>query len=149
MCMTFMLILALGMGSVSVMTIDRLTGEHEAENLNRVAENQRAVINTQLIHAEDVTKFVANEVKLQVAAAPGMPDKEMREFLSRSAKQAFQNAVGNMDVVCSYYVYYADELNGSEENLWRVRPAEGEDFEDRPLGLVSSYAADDAAHTSW
>ncbi|WP_173442942.1 diguanylate cyclase [Selenomonas ruminantium] len=149
MCMTFMLILALGMGSVSVMTIDRLTGEHEAENLNRVAENQRAVINTQLIHAEDVTKFVANEVKLQVAAAPGLPDKEMREFLSRSAKQAFQNAVGNMDVVCSYYVYYADELNGSEENLWRVRPAEGEDFEDRPLGLVSSYAADDAAHTSW
>ena len=146
MCMTFMLILALGMGSVSVMTIDRLTGEHEAENLNRIAENQRAIINTQLIHAEDITKFVAHEVKLQIAAAPGRPDKEMRQFLSHSAKQAFQNAVGNMDIVCSYYVYYVDDINGNEGNLWRVRPAEGEDFEDRLLRPVSAY---DEAHINW
>ncbi len=148
-CFFSMLILALGMGAISIMTIDRLTGEHEAETLNRIAETQREVINTQLIHAEDVTKFVANEVKQKIAESPGMPDKEMRRFLSSRARAAFQNAVGNLDVVCSYYVYYADELNGSEENLWRVRPAYGEDYEDRPLGLVSAYPADDASHTSW
>ena len=148
-CLISMLVVALGMGTVSVMTIDRLTGEHEAENLNRIAETQREVINTQLIHAEDVTKFVANEVKLQIAASPGMPDKGMRRFLSNSARQAFQNAVGNMDVVCSYYVYYADELNGSEDNLWRVRPAEGEDFVDRYLRPVSSYSVNDTSHTNW
>ena len=79
-CFFSMLILALGMGAISIMTIDRLTGEHEAETLNRIAETQREVINTQLIHAEDVTKFVANEVKQKIAESPGMPDKEMRRF---------------------------------------------------------------------
>lgn len=48
-CVGIMVILAIGMGSVSLLSISKLTEQHEAENMNRIAEQKREQINTQLI----------------------------------------------------------------------------------------------------
>jgi len=149
MCLSAMLTLALCMGAVSVLSIHRLTGEHEAENLNRVAETQREIINTELIHVEDVTQFVANDVRRHVNDPREVQNRAFRKYVTENAGIAFQNAVGNFDVVCSYYVYYADEMEGEKENLWRVRKKNGRGFVDKPLPSITSYAADDKPHINW
>ena len=144
-----MFILALCMGAVSVLSIDRLTGEHEAENMNRVAENQREIINMQLLQAEDVTNFVASDISRRIDKPEELRDKTVRRNLSADMDYAFQNAVSNVESVCSYFVYYAEDLAGTEDNLWRVRPLDWDFFEERQLQPVSLFAADDVRHTNW
>ena len=51
-CLTSMFVLAVCMGTVSVLSIDRLTVDSEAQNMNRVAENQRELINVELIQVK-------------------------------------------------------------------------------------------------
>ncbi len=148
-CFMSMLTLALCMGTVSVLSLDRLTGEHEAENMNRVAETQREIINTELIQVENVTRFVADDIQRHINNPQEMYDRGKRRYVTANASRVFQDAVGNVDVVCSYYVYFAEHLGGVSDNLWRVRPVDGGGFEDRPLPSITTYAADDTAHTNW
>lgn len=148
-CLTSMFVLAVCMGTVSVLSIDRLTVDSEAQNMNRVAENQRELINVELIQAEDVTNFVARDIERRIGSPEDLRSKAVRQNVAADVNHSFQNAVSNVDFICSYYIYYVESLAGTEDNLWRVRPYNKTEFEPHRITPVSSYAHDDVKHTSW
>ena len=84
-CVGIMVILAIGMGSVSLLSISKLTEQHEAENMNRVAEQKREPINTQLIQTEIVVNFVANAINRMVENSIAIQDDGIWDGFSRSS----------------------------------------------------------------
>lgn len=84
-CVGIMVILAIGMGSVSLLSISKLTEQHEAENMNRIAEQKREPINTQLIQTEIVVNFVANAINRMVENSITIQDDGIWDGFSRSS----------------------------------------------------------------
>ncbi len=84
-CVGIMVILAIGMGSVSLLSISKLTEQHEAENMNRIAEQRREPINTQLIQTEIVVNFVANAINRMVENSIAIQDDGIWDGFSRSS----------------------------------------------------------------
>ncbi|MCI7261243.1 MAG: hypothetical protein SPK53_03235 [Selenomonas sp.] len=84
-CVGIMVILAIGMGSVSLLSISKLTEQHEAENMNRIAEQKREPINTQLIQTEIVVNFVANAINRMVENSIAIQDDGIWDGFSRSS----------------------------------------------------------------
>ena len=84
-CVGIMVILAIGIGSVSLLSISKLTEQHEAENMNRIAEQKREPINTQLIQTEIVVNFVANAINRMVENSIAIQDDGIWDGFSRSS----------------------------------------------------------------
>lgn len=95
-CVGIMVILAIGMGSVSLLSISKLTEQHEAENMNRIAEHKREQINTQLIQTEIVVNFVANAINHIVENSIAIQDDGIKASLDADMYDAFQNAIGKV-----------------------------------------------------
>lgn len=105
-CVGIMVILAIGMGAVSLLSISKLTEQHEAENMNRIAEHKREQINTQLIQTEIVINFVANAINRMVENSIAIQDDGIKTSLDADMYDAFQNAIGKVPAVCSYFIFY-------------------------------------------
>ena len=127
-CVGIMVILAIGMGSVSLLSISKLTEQHEAENMNRIAEQKREQINTQLIQTEIVVNFVANAINRMVENSIAIQDDGIKASLDADMYDAFQNAIGKVPAVCSYFIFYPGNKYDGNSELWRVRQDNNGEF---------------------
>ncbi|MDY4696367.1 MAG: diguanylate cyclase [Selenomonas montiformis] len=148
-CLSAMAALAIALGGVSVLSINRLTGQHEAENMNRIAEIHRETINQHLIQTEDIAHFVAGSVGSRVKNPLYIQDQVVRRQLCRDIQETFTDAIGEDTTVCAYYLYYAEDLAGTKDNLYMVRERESDSFSAKERKPVSSYAASETEQAKW
>lgn len=127
-CVGMLVILAIGMGTVSLFSIAKLTEQHEAENMNRIAEQKREQINTQLLQTESVVNFVANAVNHMVDNPIAIQDDGIKARLDADMYDAFQNAIGQVPAACSYFIFYPGNKYDGNSELWRIRQNSNGEF---------------------
>lgn len=116
-----MLMMALALGSVTIWKISELTESYEIENMNRIVEQNTVQLNEVLKRSEFAALHASNTIHRIVGSADEMRDLETRRLLALYITSSFEDAVGELEPVSSYYLYYPNEDQGGEGSIWYIR----------------------------
>ena len=118
-----MVALAVALGTVTVWKLSGLTEQYEIENVGRIVSQNAEQFNFMLKRSEFAVTHATNMLYRMVDSPAAIEDPATLTQLEHHVATAFEDAVGELAPVASYYVYYLDEGAGKAGSLCYTRDA--------------------------
>ena len=126
-CLAGMLLMALCVGGISLWTISHLTYDYEIQNMNHIVDTKATIINDELLRSENVVDYAANSVSREIKDPAKLHDPEFQQRMAEFVDNDFQNAKTDLNIICSYYLYYP---SANVSALWKASDDRDEHFYD-------------------
>lgn len=126
-CLAGMILMALCVGGISLWTISHLTYDYEIQNMNHIVDTKATIINDELLRSENVVDYAANSVSREIKDPAKLRDPEFQHRMAEFVDNDFQNAKTDLNIICSYYLYYP---SANVSALWKVSDDRDEHFYD-------------------
>lgn len=124
-CLAGMLLMALCVGGISLWTISHLTYDYEIQNMNHVVDTKATIINDELLRSENVVDYAANSVSRELQDPANLRDPDFQQRMAELVDNDFQNAKTELNIICSYYLYYPST---NVSTLWKASDDRDEHF---------------------
>ena len=116
-CLAGMILMALCVGGISLWTISHLTYDYEIQNMNHIVDTKATIINDELLRSENVVDYAANSVSREIKDPAKLRDPEFQQRMAEFVDNDFQNAKTDLNIICSYYLYYP---SANVSALWKA-----------------------------
>lgn len=126
-CLAGMILMALCVGGISLWTISHLTYDYEIQNMNHIVDTKATIINDELLRSENVVDYAANSVSREIKDPAKLRDPEFQQRMAEFVDNDFQNAKTDLNIICSYYLYYP---SANVSALWKASDDRDEHFYD-------------------
>lgn len=126
-CLAGMILMALCVGGISLWTISHLTYDYEIQNMNHIVDTKATIINDELLRSENVVDYAANSVSREIKDPAKLRDPEFQHRMAEFVDNDFQNAKTDLNIICSYYLYYP---SANVSALWKASDDRDEHFYD-------------------
>lgn len=126
-CLAGMILMALCVGGISLWTISHLTYDYEIQNMNHLVDTKATIINDELLRSENVVDYAANSVSREIKDPAKLRDPEFQQRMAEFVDNDFQNAKTDLNIICSYYLYYP---SANVSALWKASDDRDEHFYD-------------------
>lgn len=126
-CLAGMIMMALCVGGISLWTISHLTYDYEIQNMNHIVDTKATIINDELLRSENVVDYAANSVSREIKEPAKLRDPEFQHRMAEFVDNDFQNAKTDLNIICSYYLYYP---SANVSALWKASDDRDEHFYD-------------------
>lgn len=126
-CLAGMILMALCVGGISLWTISHLTYDYEIQNMNHLVDTKATIINDELLRSENVVDYAANSVSREIKDPAKLRDPEFQQSMAEFVDNDFQNAKTDLNIICSYYLYYP---SANVSALWKASDDRDEHFYD-------------------
>lgn len=126
-CLAGMILMALCVGGISLWTISHLTYDYEIQNMNHIVDTKATIINDELLRSENVVDYAANSVSREIKDPAKLRDLEFQHRMAEFVDNDFQNAKTDLNIICSYYLYYP---SANVSALWKASDDRDEHFYD-------------------
>lgn len=126
-CLAGMILMALCVGGISLWTISHLTYDYEIQNMNHLVDTKATIINDELLRSENVVDYAANSVSREIKDPAKLRDPEFQKRMAEFVDNDFQNAKTDLNIICSYYLYYP---SANVSALWKASDDRDEHFYD-------------------
>lgn len=126
-CLAGMILMALCVGGISLWTISHLTYAYEIQNMNHVVDTKATIINDELLRSENVVDYASNSVSREMTDPAKLRDPAFRQRMAQLVDNDFQNAKTELNIICSYYLYYP---SANLSALWKASDDREEHFYD-------------------
>ena len=126
-CLAGMILMALCVGGISLWTISHLTYDYEIQNMNHIVDTKATIINDELLRSENVVDYAANSVSREIKDPAKLRDPEVQHRMAEFVDNDFQNAKTDLNIICSYYLYYP---SANVSALWKASDDRDEHFYD-------------------
>lgn len=95
--------------------------------MNHIVDTKATIINDELLRSENVVDYAANSVSREIKDPAKLRDPEFQHRMAEFVDNDFQNAKTDLNIICSYYLYYP---SANVSALWKASDDRDEHFYD-------------------